>query len=150
MAHASGQAYDFVDVNNSSVQQFCAAGILEPLDSYLEADGIVLEENIGEALLSVGQSDGSQYAIPYSPDCRLLAYNKKILDEAGISPPETQADVLEIAEQLCGDGLYAFARRFDTSLAPAYIEGCFFLGNNAYICSEEDGKVVASCNTACK
>ena len=49
MAHASGQAYDFVDVNNSSVQQFCAAGLLEPLDSYLEAEGIVLEENIGEA-----------------------------------------------------------------------------------------------------
>ena len=147
MAHASGQGYDFIQVNNSSVKQFYAAGVLEPLDHYLERDGIVLEENYGQSLLDIGSVDGVKYAISYAPDCRLLAYNKKILDEYGFKEPDSQADILAIAEAVSGDGIYAFSRRMDTPLAPAYIEGCFFLANGAQICTEEDGKVIASCDT---
>ena len=112
LAHASGQDYDYITVNNSSVAQLVAAGALEPLDPYLEAAGIDLSENYSESLLEVGMVDGKLYAIPQDPDCRVLIYNKKLLDEAGFDPPKTQEDILTISKALCGDGVYAFARQY--------------------------------------
>lgn len=146
MAHASGQDYDFIAVNNSSVQQLHAAGVLEPLDGYLEKAGINLSDYYSESLLDVGRIDGVLYAIPQSPDCRVLAYNKKALDEAGIPAPKTQEDILKIAEQLAKDGVYAYARQMN-SLSPLYNEGCFMLADGAEICKEVDGKIVPACNT---
>ena len=149
MAHASGQDYDLIQVNNSSIKQFYATGVLEPLDGYLSRGGLdsVLEKNYSPSLLEIGKVNGSYYAISYAPDCRLLAYNKKILDKAGLEPPKDQDDVLGIAKAIAKDGLYIFARSMDTPLAPAYIEGCFFLANGAKICTEADGKVKANTNT---
>lgn len=146
LAHASGQDYDYITVNNSSVAQLVAAGALEPLDPYLEAAGIDLSENYSESLLEVGMVDGKLYAIPQDPDCRVLIYNKKLLDEAGFDPPKTQEDILTISKALCGDGVYAFARQF-SSLATVYNEGSFIVANGASICREENGTIVGSCNT---
>lgn len=146
LAHASGQDYDYICVNNSSVKQLVAAGALEPLDPYLEAAGIDLTENYSESLLEVGTVDGTLYAIPQDPDCRIMMYNKKLLDEAGFDAPKTQEDILEISKALCGDGVYAFARQF-SSLGTVYNEGCFNVANGAYICREENGKIVGSCST---
>lgn len=146
LAHASGQDYDYITVNNSSVAQLVAAGALEPLDPYLEAAGIDLSENYSESLLEVGMVDGKLYAIPQDPDCRVLIYNKKLLDEAGFDPPKTQEDILTISKALCGDGVYAFARQF-SSLGTVYNEGSFIVANGASICREENGTIVGSCNT---
>lgn len=146
MAHAAGQDYDIINVNNSSVKQFYAAGVLEPLDEYLQKSGISLTENYSEALLDVGRVEGKQYAIPQSPDCRVLAYNKKLLDKAGIAAPTSQEDILAAAEKLAGDGVYAYARQMN-SLSVVYNEGAFMIANGAAICKEENGKMVGTCNT---
>lgn len=146
LAHASGQDYDYICVNNSSIKQLVAAGALEPLDPYLEAAGIDLTENYSEALLDVGTVDGKLYAIPQDPDCRVMIYNKKVLDAAGFDAPETPEDILEICEALCKDGVYAFARQF-SSLGTVYNEGSFIVANGASICREENGTIVGSCST---
>lgn len=146
LAHASGQDYDYISVNNSSVTQLVAVGALEPLGPYLEAAGIDLSENYSESLLQVGMVDGKLYAIPQDPDCRVLIYNKKLLDEAGFDAPKTQEDILTISKALCKDGIYAFARQF-SSLGTVYNEGSFMVANGASICREENGTIVASCNT---
>ncbi len=146
LAHVSGQGYDYISVNNSSVKQFVAAGVLEPLDPYLEAAGIDLSEYYSESLLEVGKVDGVLYAIPQDPDCRVMIYNKKVLDAAGFEAPKNQEDILKICEALCHDGVYAFARQF-SSLGTVYNEGSFIIANGANICREVDGKIVGTCNT---
>lgn len=146
MAHASGQDYDFISVNNSSVQQFYAGGVLEPLDGYLEKSGISLKDNYSQSLLDVGIVDGKQYAIPQSPDCRVLAYNKKLIEAGGLSAPKTQEDILNISKALAKNGIYAYARQMN-SLSPVYNEGCFMLADGAQICKDIDGKITAACNT---
>lgn len=147
LAHAANQDYDFIFVNNSSIKQFSGANVLEPLDEYMKESGIDFEKNYSEALLKVGMVDQTQYAIPIAPDCRVLAYNKKLVEDGGFEAPKTQADIMEIAKALTKDGVYAYARQMDTSLAPAYNEGCFLMGNGAYICKEENQKVVAACDS---
>lgn len=146
LAHASGDDYDFILVNNSSVLQFYNAGVLAPLDDFMTAHPEI-EENYGEALLNVGVVDGTQYALPISPGSRILAYNKAILEEAGFAAPTSQEEIMEIAKALSEKGIYAFARQMDTSLAPAYIEGCFWMANGASIGVEEGGKITATCDT---
>ena len=145
LAHASGDDYDFIMVNNSSVLQFYNAGVLAPLDDFM-AEHPDIEENYGEALLKVGEVNGSQYAIPIAPGTRVLAYNKKLLEDAGYSAPTSQEEIMEIAKALSGNGVYAFARQMDTPLAPAYIEGCFWMANGAAIAKNIDGKIVATCD----
>ena len=146
LAHVSGQDYDYICVNNSAVKQLVAAGALEPLDPYLEAAGIDLTQNYSESLLKVGTVDGVLYAIPQDPDCRVMVYNKKVLDAAGFEPPTDQEEMLEICKALCHDGVYAFARQF-SSLGTVYNEGSFIIANGANICREIDGKIVGTCNT---
>lgn len=146
LAHVSGQDYDYISVNNSSVKQLVAAGALEPLDPYLEAAGIDLTEYYSEALLEVGKVDGVTYALPQDPDCRVMIYNKKLITEAGFETPKNQEDILKICEALCKDGVYAFARQM-SSLGCVYNEGSFIVANGANICREVDGKIVGACNT---
>lgn len=146
LAHASGDDYDFIMVNNSSVLQFFNAGVLAPLDDFMAAH-TEIKENYGESLLNVGVVEGTSYAIPIAPGSRILAYNKKLLEDAGYSAPTSQEEIMEIAKALSKDGVYAFARQMDTSLAPAYVEGCFWMANGAAIAKEEDGKILASCDS---
>lgn len=147
LAHASGDDYDFIMVNNSSVQQFYNAGVLEPLDDFM-SEHPDISENYSDSLLDVGRVDGSIYAIPIAPGSRILAYNKKIVEGAGYSAPKSQEEIMEISKALSGDGVYAFARQMDTTLAPAYNEGCLWQANGAFIAAKDDsGKVVATCDT---
>ena len=77
------------------VPTFAQKGWLEPMDAQLAAwDGT---EQIWPNLWPTVIYDGQKYGLPWYTDCRLLLYNKKMLDDAGLdgeNPPETWEELV--------------------------------------------------------
>lgn len=146
IAHGTNDDYDIIQTNHSSVPQFVYAGILEPLDEYAKTAGIDFSTYQAEAV-KIGQMKGIQYAIPYEPDCRIFAYNKKILKEAGVNPPNTMQEVLEVAKAVSKKGYYAMAGSYSKMWFPIYDIGCWMLGNGGHVYVLEGQKYKATINT---
>jgi ABC-type glycerol-3-phosphate transport system substrate-binding protein len=146
IAHGTNDDYDIIQTNHSSVPQFVFAGILEPLDGYIKAAGIDFSTYQQEAV-KIGQMKGIQYAIPYEPDCRIFAYNKKILKEAGVKPPNTMQEVLNVAKAVNKKGYYAMAGSYSKLWFPIYDIGCWMLGNGGHVYVLDGEKYKATLNT---
>ncbi|HPZ15034.1 MAG TPA: sugar ABC transporter substrate-binding protein [Sphaerochaeta sp.] len=146
LAHATGKDYDVIQVNHSSVSQFVAGGVLLPLDSYLASSAIDLS-TYAPAAVDVGKIKGVTYGIPFDPDCRILAYNRRILDELGFAPPKTTADMLEIAKAAYAKDYYAMAGQVSKSMFCIYDLGGFMLSYDTQVYKEVNGKYVSQLNT---
>lgn len=82
--------------------KYAAQGVLENLDSYIEASGYNLDD-YWPALLESASYDGSVYGFPRDISVEALYYNKDMFDQAGIPYPDetwTWDDLLSAAEQL--------------------------------------------------
>lgn len=78
---------DVYGVNSSPFYtMYYSRGLLQPLTSYLRADGIDMTKY--GTLISQVEIDGEYYALPHRRTAWLLFYNKDILDEEGIPYPE--------------------------------------------------------------
>jgi len=94
LAEMSGSnGFDVSDNFGSTVGSWAAKGILEPLDSYMKADGYNTTDFVPTALQS-NQYQGKTYAMPIAVHTLLLMYNKKLFSDAGIAgPPTTVGDL---------------------------------------------------------
>lgn len=146
LAHATGNDYDIIQVNHSSISQFVAGGVLAPLDSYIKSGKIDLS-TYSPAAVDVGKMKGVSYAIPFDPDCRILAYNVKILKELGMESPKTTDDMLKIAKAAYEKGYYAMAGQLSKIMFCIYDLGGFLLCFDTHVYEEIDGKYVALLDT---
>ncbi|NMA23647.1 MAG: sugar ABC transporter substrate-binding protein [Spirochaetales bacterium] len=146
LAHATGRDYDVIQVNHSSVSQFVAGNVLLPLDEYLSKSSIDLS-TYAPAAVDVGKVKGVTYGLPFDPDCRILAYNRTILDELGFDPPKTTDDMLKIAEAAYAKGYYAMAGQVSKTMFCIYDLGGFMLSYDTQVYKEIDGKYVSQLNT---
>lgn len=97
VAISSGDGPDLTDSWNSYVTQFADMGAMEPLDSYIEADGYDLSD-FNQAALNACRYNGKQYAMPCNMNLVALYYNKELLSAAGYdTPPATYSEMIEIA-----------------------------------------------------
>lgn len=97
VAISSGDGPDLTDSWNSYVTQFADMGAMEPLDSYIEADGYDLSD-FNQAALDACRYNGKQYAMPCNMNLVALYYNKELLSAAGYdAPPATYSEMIEIA-----------------------------------------------------
>lgn len=83
-----GSAYDVVEFDNGWVAEWCGAGWVTPLDTYMPkgyTDGMI------PGLVSLFTcSDGKPYGIVWNNDTRFFHYNSAKLAEAGFTaPPKT-------------------------------------------------------------
>lgn len=94
LAEMSGaNGFDVSDNFGSTVGSWASKGILEPLDSYMKADGYNTSDFVPTALQS-NQYQGKTYAMPIAVHTLLLMYNKKLFADAGIAgPPTTMSDL---------------------------------------------------------
>jgi multiple sugar transport system substrate-binding protein len=94
LAEMSGaNGFDVSDNFGSTVGSWASKGILEPLDSYMKADGYSTSDFVPTALQS-NQYQGKTYAMPIAVHTLLLMYNKKLFSDAGIAgPPTTMSDL---------------------------------------------------------
>ena len=82
--------------------KYAAEGVLENLDSYIEASGYDLKD-YWPGLLESAKYEGSVYGLPRDIEANVLYYNKDLFDAAGVSYPDdtwTWDDLLAAAEKL--------------------------------------------------
>lgn len=97
IAMSGGYAFDASSYGASVTSQWASSGALEPLDAYIEAGEIDLE-NFVPFILQAGQYNGKQYSIPHAVDSLMMFYNADILKECGYdTPPKTISEFQEFA-----------------------------------------------------
>lgn len=152
---AGGVYYDIMIVNHPAIAQYYDAGMLLPLNDYLEASGIDFDAYFSASIANCGVMDGTIYSIPRDTDTRVLAVNKKLFEEAGLEYPTTTEEMLACAQALTkdtdGDGtLDQFGYVADASNAyhPSYELGQFLLGNGVKVFDQaEDGAYFSQLDT---
>ncbi|HRY20698.1 MAG TPA: extracellular solute-binding protein, partial [Flexilinea sp.] len=72
---------------NVFMPKYTDAGILEPLDSYIEKDGLDKSAWV-PAMMELYSDKGVQYGMPKGMDVVVVAYNKGIFDKYGVEYPK--------------------------------------------------------------
>ena len=95
-ASASGTAPDVMFWDRWRTAQYAPRGVLQPINQFMEIDGISSEDFYSEALRELSL-DGNLYGLPLTVDARALFYNKTLFAEAGLEPPATWDDLRQAA-----------------------------------------------------
>ena len=77
------------------VAEFAAAGWLVPLDGYVAATNMALDDFLPAGLIS-STYQGRLYSLPWFADAGVLYYRKDLYEQAGLPPPRTFADLLAV------------------------------------------------------
>lgn len=99
---AAGEKIDVMMFSSSEhLAKRISAGMVEPLDTYFEKDGMNVEEEYNMSA-SPASSEGSYYGLPSKFSNRLIMLNKDHLDEAGLEIPNewTWDEYKEYAKKL--------------------------------------------------
>lgn len=104
-------AYDLAMSDDPWIPEWCEAGVFANLTDL----GYKADPDFVKASLDVGRypyAEGDIYALPFAGNVQLLFYNKKVLEDAGFTVPETWEDVLKIAKAVNGkDGKVGYVIR---------------------------------------
>ncbi len=109
-AVTAGTAPDVVNLNPDFAAQLASRNAWMPLDDKISAEAQqVYLPNIWQANTLNGQSFG----IPWYLTTNVTLHNQALLDEAGVEPPTTYAELAEVARQVKdATGKYAFFTTF--------------------------------------
>ncbi len=97
---AGGESPDVLFL--SWVPTYASKGVLEPLDPWIEKSGYDLSD-YWPGVLEAMRYNGKLYGLTRDADMKILYYNKKLFDEAGVSYPDetwTWDTFMEAAEKL--------------------------------------------------
>jgi len=98
-AVAAGTAPDFINASFTMMDKFIAAGVVEPLNNYL--DSWDETANYDKNYLDMFTKEGNIYGLPVVVNPMLFGYNKALFKEKGIeNPPETWEEALEFAQKI--------------------------------------------------
>ncbi len=147
LAHTSGKGYDIIMVNHTSIPQFVGGEVLENLNEYLNGSTIDLEKSFNESGYDIANVNGNQYAIPYGPDVRVLAYNQGLLDKVGADVPKTPADIVALGEAMEEQGAYLLGMDRKNVWDPIYTTGAFMLSMGANVYVKEGDNYIATVDT---
>ncbi len=92
-------AYDLVACDLPWFGEMVAAGRILPLDPLIAEAGLDLDDFLPDAIASV-RHGGSIYGLPIVNTAELLVVRTDILDEAGLDPPTSTDQLLDVARAL--------------------------------------------------
>ncbi|ANE48690.1 ABC transporter substrate-binding protein [Paenibacillus swuensis] len=98
-AATSGGSPDVLFWDRWRTSLYAPKNVLHPIDEYVTKDGLNKEDFYGEALKELSYQD-KLYGLPLTVDARALFYNKKLLADAGVTPPTTWAELEAAAKKL--------------------------------------------------
>ncbi|MFC3996822.1 ABC transporter substrate-binding protein [Nocardiopsis sediminis] len=106
----SGEQPDvFFNWGAGSIRPYVEQDMLLPLDDLLEQDPEFADSFI-PSILEGGEIDGVQYGIPLrGTQPVMLFYNRAVLDDLGLEPPETWQDLLDTVDAAAEAGIIPFA-----------------------------------------
>ena len=105
----SGDAPAMILADNNNIATLADAGLLAKFD--LSATKLKASDFVKGPYES-GSYKGVQYGIPVGNNGEVIVYNKDLLDQAGITPPKSWADLTAAAKKLTVEGRYGFAQTF--------------------------------------
>lgn len=80
-----------------------AAGLLEDLDPYIAADDKIALDDIAPYFREFGQKVGGKTKmLMVDGDFQMVYYRTDVLEEAGLAPPQTWEDYLDVASKIHG------------------------------------------------
>jgi multiple sugar transport system substrate-binding protein len=94
---ARESTYDLVFMDIIWVAKFAQAGWLEPLDDRFPPDE---QKKFLPADIKGSRYKGKIYRVPMRSDAGMLYYRKDLLEKAGLKPPQTWEDLVNIALKL--------------------------------------------------
>lgn len=127
---------------NTYLPKYAEAGVLEPLDSYIEKDGIQLSDYVDVVARAYNYNE-VQYCMPKGMDTVQVFYNKSIFDKYKVEQPKegwTWDDMRAAAEQLKnqitkqGSDEYPILMELDPQ--PSFFN--FIVQNGGYVLSEDN------------
>lgn len=107
MGQAAGELPDIVMIDNPDHQSFAAAGIFADLTEEIKKWGQA--DKYFEGPWSSTVYKGKNYGVPISSNNLALFYNKDLLEEAGIKPPETWEGLKTAAKKLTTNDVYGLS-----------------------------------------
>jgi multiple sugar transport system substrate-binding protein len=115
--------YDLVMMDVVWLPKFAAAGWLQDLTDQIPAADLA---DFMPPDLEGGRYEGRLYRLPVRSDAQLLFYRQDWLQQAGIAPPETFADLMAASKQLQQAGLakwgYVWQGRQFEGLAAVFVD----------------------------
>lgn len=94
---AAGNAPDLLDVSFTMMDKYIKAGILEPINGYL--DTWEHTQGLNEHYVDMFTVDGQIYGLPTSVAPMFFGYNKKLFEENGLKQaPKTWEEAIEYAK----------------------------------------------------
>ncbi len=95
LASASGNAPDVaMGVTYTIPFELSVRGAIKELSSYPDWEDVA--KRFGKGIMNIGAVNGGYYLLPETSDFLVLFYRKDILDELGLSVPNTMEDVKEM------------------------------------------------------
>lgn len=95
LASASGNAPDVaMGVTYTIPFELSIRGAIKELSAYPDWDDVA--SRFGKGIMNIGAVDGKYYLLPETSDFLVLFYRQDILDELGLSVPDTMEDVKEM------------------------------------------------------
>lgn len=101
---AAGQLPDIVMIDGPDHQSFAAAGVLEDITDKVQEWGQA--DMYFEAPWNATMYEGRNYGVPVSNNNLGLFYNADMFEEAGLEPPTTWDELLEVAQALSTEEVY--------------------------------------------
>jgi multiple sugar transport system substrate-binding protein len=89
--------------SNDLVRSAYERGLVEPLDPWIEATGIDLDDFYPASLAQCETPDGTTLCLPWGCDVYALFWNKELFRAAGLDPerpPQTMEELVEYADKL--------------------------------------------------
>jgi multiple sugar transport system substrate-binding protein len=101
---AAGSPPDLTHLNPFMTASLYTKGLLRPMDELIRALG---ESDIHEATLKLQYFDGKYYGVTHAMGATYFAERRDLREKKGIKPPETWADMLQLAAALTEGGRFA-------------------------------------------
>lgn len=98
-------AYDAFLFAPSWIVDFAPAGYIEDLTPRIEADPAIEWDDVAGFFQDFNSYDGKVYSIPLDGDMHMVYYRTDSLAEAGLEPPKTWDEYLNVAKTLHGQDL---------------------------------------------
>jgi multiple sugar transport system substrate-binding protein len=94
-SQAGGNGPDVLQFFYGWLDKFQQGGVLQPLDSAMFPTDAIEADFF--PIVSAIKRDGAYYGLPTAVRSLALFYNKKLLDEAGVTPPTTLDELIDVA-----------------------------------------------------
>ncbi|MER5468007.1 extracellular solute-binding protein [Streptomyces sp. NPDC002935] len=125
---AAGKAPDMAQIG--AYADYAAKGELYKVDDLLS---IPVQADFASELTDAGQTDHTQYGMPFAASTRLLFFNKTLFSEAGITPPDTWSELAADAGALKAKGVkFPYALPLGPEEAQAETMQWLLSGGNGY------------------